>query len=77
MPKYEYHCRDCDSDFFIFCGMNDKRDNVICDKCKNNNVFRIYSNIMTKSKSNINSLSSSSTGSSCGSCSKTSCSSCH
>ncbi|MBC7472924.1 MAG: zinc ribbon domain-containing protein [Candidatus Sericytochromatia bacterium] len=52
MPRYDYKCKNCDSSFFITCGINESRENVICSNCQNNNVSRIFNSIILKNRKN-------------------------
>ena len=77
MPQYDYMCKKCNKEFSIFCGMNDNRDNIECEYCKSNDVYRIYSGIITKGKDFTKFIGSTSSAKSCGSCGGGSCSGCH
>lgn len=83
MPKYNYHCKNCESSFSIYASMNDSRDNISCESCKSNDVYRIYSGILAKtsgftkeSMAPVTASPSKSSGG-CGSCSSSSCGTCH
>jgi putative FmdB family regulatory protein len=47
MPKYDYRCRACGQTFEIIAGMNDSRDDVVCQGCSSADVFRLYGGIGT------------------------------
>lgn len=43
MPIYEYHCRDCRSDFEALVWTSREEQSVECPKCANKEVERILS----------------------------------
>jgi len=50
MPKYDYRCKKCNSDFFIVCSINDSREDIICKKCGSPKPVRIFNVIVLKGK---------------------------
>lgn len=84
MPQYNYHCKDCESGFSIYASMSDSRENILCETCQSNNVYRVYSRILMKGggftgdqDAALATAASNTKSSGCGSCSSSSCSPCH
>ncbi len=50
MPQYNYKCKDCQTDFFILCGVNDSRENIKCTKCSSLNSVRVFNAKILKGK---------------------------
>lgn len=50
MPQYNYNCKNCNNEFFILCGIDDDRSNVICTHCQSTNVARIFNSTILKGK---------------------------
>ena len=50
MPRYDYICKSCNSDFFIISGINENRDNIECTECNSENVRRIFNSIIIKKR---------------------------
>ncbi len=66
MPIYEYHCKDCNSDFEQLVFSSSQADNVPCTNCGSTNVERKVSSIASSGAVSGSSVSASSY-SSCGS----------
>ncbi len=83
MPQYTYHCKECEANFSIYAAMNDDKNNVYCESCASNNVYRVYSRILaktsgfTKDNSAPVVASSAKSSSGCGTCSSHGCGTCH
>ena len=73
MPIYEYHCKDCASDF-EYLAMGD--DKPCCPACNSKQVGKLMSACVFVSKGGGGETVSTSAGSSCGSCTAGSCSGC-
>jgi putative FmdB family regulatory protein len=81
MPRYDYQCKQCDSDFSVYMSMSESRDNLACEKCESRDIYRLYSKIITKTGgfNSVESASSSSSGSQksgCGTCASSGCATC-
>lgn len=48
MPKYDYKCKQCGTNFFIICGINDSRDNISCTNCGSTDLARKFNVVILK-----------------------------
>jgi putative FmdB family regulatory protein len=48
MPRYDYKCKQCETAFFITCGINDSRENISCSECGSTDVIRKFNVIVLK-----------------------------
>ena len=74
MPRYDYFCKECTTEFTIVSGMNDSRDQVVCTSCDSSHVRRIYSSIIFGRGTKA--AQATTTGGGCGGCSPQGCG-CH
>ena len=51
MPTYDYHCVDCEKDFFVIQHISELgTSQPECPECKSTNVERVFGNVMVKTK---------------------------
>ncbi len=52
MPLYEYYCSDCKSRFELLLFSHNHADDIVCTKCRGENVRRLISLFASRAGSN-------------------------